>query len=105
MGKVLKAKIRKEIRMGVTMMWTGKLPLVILSLILPVLIVPLIGVLLYPEVPLTTSILGGVLLSLFVAIGLRLIQSAKAFGARFVIAVIVIAILVGLLTGLLPKLF
>jgi len=86
------------------MLWTGKLPLVILSLILPVLIVPLISVLLYPEIPLTTSILAGVILSLFVAIGLRLIQGAKALGARVVIAITIIAVFIGLLTGLLPKL-
>lgn len=90
---------------GVIVLWTGKLSLVVLSLILPVLIVPLVGVLLYPEIALTTSILSGVVISLFAAIGLRLIQSAKAFGPRFVIAVLVIAVLVGLLMGLLPKLF
>ena len=78
--------------------------MVILSLILPVLIVPLISVLLYPEIPLTTSILAGVILSLFVAIGLRLIQGAKALGARVVIAITIIAVFIGLLTGLLPKL-
>ena len=87
------------------MLWTGKLPLVILSLILPVLIVPLISVLLYPEIPLTTSILAGVILSLFVAIGLRLIQGAKALGARVVIAITIIAVFIGLLMGPLPKLF
>jgi hypothetical protein len=86
-------------------LWTGKLPLVILCLILPVLIVLLINVLLFPEVPLTTSILEGVILFLFVAIGLRLIQSVKALGVRFVLVIIVIAVFVGLLTGLLPKLF
>jgi hypothetical protein len=86
------------------MLWTGKLPLVILSLILPVLIVPLISILLFPEVSLTTAILGGVILSLFVAIGLKLIQGAKAFGARFIIATIIIAVLIGLLMGLLPQL-
>jgi hypothetical protein len=87
------------------MLWTGKWPLVILSLILPVLIVPLISVLIFPEVPLTTAILGGVIISLLAAIGLRLIQSTKAFGARFIVAVIVIAVLAGLLAGILPKLF
>ena len=63
-------------------LWTGKWPLVVLSLILPVLIVPIISVRLYPEVPLTTAVLGGVVLSLFVAIGLRLIQAVKALGKR-----------------------
>jgi Na+/glutamate symporter len=86
------------------MLWTGKLPLVILCLILPVFIIPLISILLFPEVPFTTAILAGVILSLFVAIGLRLIQGAKVVGARFIIAVIVIAILIGLLAGILPKL-
>ena len=87
------------------MLWTGKLPLVILSLILPILIVPLISALLYPKTPLTTSILAGVILSLFVAIGLRLIQGAKALGARVVIAITIIAVFIGLLMGPLPKLF
>ncbi len=102
-GKLL---IKKEVNKinGVMMLWTEKLPLVILSLFLPVLIVPLISILLYPEIPLTTSILAGAIFSLFVAIGLRFIQGAKAFGARFVIAIIVIAVVIGLLMGLLPKL-
>jgi hypothetical protein len=90
--------------MGVVMLWTGKFPLVILSLVLPVLIVPLIGLLLFPEVPLTTTILAGVVVSLFVAVGLRLVQSAKALGARFAIVLVVLCVLVGLLIGLLSKL-
>lgn len=52
---------------------------------------------------LTTSILGGALASLVVAIGLRLIQSAKVFGTRFILAVVIEAVLVGLLAGLVPK--
>jgi hypothetical protein len=86
------------------MLWTGKWPLIVLSLILPVLIVPLISVLLYPEIPFTTAVLGGVILSLLVAIGLRLIQSAKALGTRFVIAMVIVAVFVGLLTAVLSKL-
>ncbi len=85
------------------MLWTGKVPLVVLSLVLPVLIVPLISVLLFPEVPLTISIVVGVVFSLFVAIGLRLIQGAKAAGTRFIIAAIVITVLIGLLTAILTK--
>jgi hypothetical protein len=87
------------------MLWTGKRSLVILSLVLPVLIVPLISVLIFPEVSITTALLGGVFLSLLAVLGLRLIQSAKAFGARFIVAVIVIAVLAGLLMGILPQLF
>ncbi|MGD6806866.1 MAG: hypothetical protein ACQCN4_07890 [Candidatus Bathyarchaeia archaeon] len=90
--------------MGVVVLWTGKVSLVILSLILPVLAVPLIGLLLFPEVPLTTTVLAGFFVSLFVAIGLRLVQSAKALGARFAIVLVVLCVLVGLLTGLLSKL-
>ncbi len=86
------------------MLWTGKVPLVILSLILPVLIVPVICVLLFPEVPLITSILAGVVFSLFVAAGLQFLQSTKAFGARLVIAILIIVVLVGLMIVLLPKL-
>ena len=67
-------------------LWTGKWPLIILSLILPVLIITIVSVLLYPEVPLTTPILVGVIISLFVAIGLRAIQGVKALGSRFFIA-------------------
>ncbi len=85
------------------MLWTGKGLLVILSLILPVLIVPLVSALLYPELPVDTSVLGGAVFSLFVAVGLRLVQSAKAVGARFVLAIVIIAVLIGLLMGLLPK--
>ena len=84
-------------------LWTGKWPLVVLSLILPVLIVPIVSVLLYPEVPLTTPILVGVVISLFVAIGLRAIQGAKALGTRFFIAMVIIAIF-GLLLAVLSKL-
>lgn len=85
------------------MLWTGKLPLVILSLILPVLIVPLISTFLFPEVPITTSILAGVVLSLFIAIGLRFIQGVKALGTRFFIAMVTIAVFVGLLIAVLSK--
>jgi hypothetical protein len=86
------------------MLWTWKLSLVILSLILPILIVPLISILFFPEVTLTTSILGGLFLSLVVAIMLRFIQSAKAFGVRFIVVVIIIAVFAGLLAGVLSKL-
>lgn len=86
------------------MLWTGKWPLIVLALVLPVLILPLLNVLLFPEVPITTSILAGVIISLLEAIGLRLIQSAKAFGARFILAIIIISIVVGLLVVLLSKL-
>ena len=86
------------------LLWTGKWLLVVLGLILPVLIVPLVSMLLYPEVPLTTPILLGLIISLFVAIGLRAIQSAKALGTRFFIAIAIIAVFVGLLLAILFKL-
>jgi hypothetical protein len=86
------------------MLWTGKWLLVILSLVLPILIVPLISMWLFPQVPLITSILGGVFASLLVAIGLRFIQSTKALGVRFAVAVVLLAVVVGLLLSVLPKL-
>ena len=84
------------------MLWTGKRSIVILSLILPVLIVPLVSVLLFPQIPLTTSISAGFILSLFLAIGLRLIQGTKALGTRFIVAVAIIAVLC-LLIGILSN--
>ena len=90
--------------MTVLVLWTGKWPLVVLGLILPVLIVPLVSMLLYPEVPLTTPILLGLIISLFVAIGLRTIQSAKALGTQFFVATAVVAVFIGLLLVILVKL-
>lgn len=78
--------------------------LVVVSLVLPVVVVPLVCVLFFPEVSVVSAVLCGVVFSLFVAIVLRFIQGVKAFGARLFIAVIVIAVLAGLLLGLLPKL-
>jgi lipopolysaccharide export LptBFGC system permease protein LptF len=102
-SEILKKRKRHNRLAVMLVLWTGKVPLVVLSLVLPVLIVPLISVLLFPEVPLTISIVVGVVFSLFVAIGLRLIQGAKAAGTRFIIAAIVIAVLIGLLAAILTK--
>ncbi len=53
--------------------------------------------LLFPEAPVIRSVLHGLTVSLFVAIGFRATRTAKTFGLRFLTAVALLAVLTGLL--------
>jgi len=55
------------------------------AILLPILLVPIISVFLLPETPLTTSLLYGLLLSLFVAMAIRILQLVQLYGLRVVI--------------------
>ncbi len=69
--------------------WDRKWRLVIAAILLPILLVPIISVFLFPETPLTTSLLYGLLLSFFVASAIRILQQIEWWGLRFVILVMV----------------
>ena len=79
--------------------WDGKWRLVIVAILLPILLVPIISVFLFPETPLTESLLYGSVFSLFVALAFRILQIIEWLGLRVVILVLVGAALLGLLLG------
>ena len=84
--------------------WDRKWRLVIFIIMLPIWLVPVISLLLFPEVPLIRSVLYGVFFSLLIAIGFWTARIAKAVGLRLLIVMLIIASLIGLLIGLLSKL-
>ena len=69
--------------------WDRKWRLVIVAILLPILLVPIINVLLFPETPLTESLLIGAVFSLFVASTFRILQLIEWKGSRVVILVVV----------------
>jgi hypothetical protein len=79
--------------------WDRKWRLVIAAILLPILLVPIISVFLFPETPLTTSLLYGALFSLFVASAFRILQQIEWWGLRVVILVVVGVTLLVLLLG------
>lgn len=79
--------------------WDRKWRLVIVAILLPILLVPIINMFLFPETPLTTSLLYGVVLSLFVAFAFRILQHIEWLGLRVVILVVVCVTLLVLLLG------
>jgi len=80
--------------------WDRKWRLVIVAILLPILLVPIINVFLFPETPLTTSLLYGGVFSLFVASAFRILQQIERLGLRVVIIVVVGAALLALLLGI-----
>ena len=84
--------------------WDRNWRLVIFIILFPMWFVPLASVLLFPEAPLIRSVLYGLVLSLFVAVGFRAARTAKTFGFRFLIVVVFLAVLAGLLIGALSSL-
>jgi hypothetical protein len=68
--------------------WDRKWRLVTAAILLPILLVPIISVFLFPETPLTPSLLYGLLLSLFVASATRILQLVELYGLRDVIIVV-----------------
>jgi hypothetical protein len=79
--------------------WDRKWRLVIVAILLPILLVPIISVFVFPETALTTSLLYGAVFSLFVALTFRILQRIEWWGLRVVILVLVGAALLGLLLG------
>jgi len=86
------------------MWWDRNWRLVIFIILFPVWFVTVVSVLLFPEAPLIRSVLYGLILSLFVAVGFRAARTAKRFGLRFLIIVVLFAVLTGLLIGVLSSL-
>jgi len=86
------------------MWWDKNWRLVMFIILFPIWFVPIVSVLLFPEAPLITSILYGLVLSLFVAVGFRAARTAKTFGLRFLSIVVLLAVLTGLLLGFLSSL-
>jgi len=71
--------------------------LVIVAILLPILLVPIISVFLFPETPLTKSLLDGLVFSLFVALAFLILRQIEQVGLRFVILVTVGTVLFTLL--------
>ena len=86
------------------MWWDRNWRLVIFTILFPMWFIPVISALLFPEAPLIKSVLYGLILSLFVAVGFRAARTAKRFGLRFLIIVVLFAVLTGLLIGVLSSL-
>ena len=79
--------------------WDRKWRLVIVAILLPILLVPIISVFLFPETPLTESLLYGAVFSLFVASAFRILKQIEMLGLRVVILVVVGVALLVLLLG------
>ena len=84
---------------GMAKWWDRKWRLVIVATLLPILLVPIISVFLFPEKPLTESLLYGAVSSLFVLLAFRILQHIEWWGLRVVILVVVVGALLGLLLG------
>jgi hypothetical protein len=81
-----------------------RIGLVAFIVLLPVWLVPVLSVLWCPELPLVRSFLYGAVFSLVIALGLRAVQVARTFGARFLVVLIIVASLAGLLIVFLSRL-
>jgi hypothetical protein len=84
---------------GMAKWWDRRWRLVIAAILLPILLVPIINIFLFPETPLTESLLIGAIFSLFVLFAFRILQQIEQLGLRVVILVLVGAALLGLLLG------
>jgi hypothetical protein len=63
--------------------------LVIIAVLFPILLVPVISVFLFPETPLTKSLLFGSVFSLFVALAFKQLRLIEGWGLRTYILVTV----------------
>ena len=63
--------------------------LVIVAILLPILLVPIISVFLFPETPLTETLLYGFVFSLFVALAFKQLWTIERWGLRTYILVTV----------------
>jgi hypothetical protein len=79
--------------------WDRRWRLVIAAILLPILLVPFINIFLFPETPLTQSLLYGATSSLLVLLTFRVLQHIEQLGLRVVILVLGSAALLGLLLG------
>jgi len=85
---------------GMAKWWDRRWRLVIVVILLPLLLVPIISVVLFPETPLTTALLYSLVLTFFVLWALKILGLIEFYGLRFigpVYACIVVALL-GVLT-------
>lgn len=67
--------------------WHRKWRTVLLLILLPVLVVPVIGALLFPEIPLAELVLFGLISSAIVAQAFRMLRTAKIWGLRMLILI------------------
>jgi hypothetical protein len=65
--------------------WDRKWYLVIIAFLLPLLLVPLISVILFPETPLTTALLYGLVFTFVVLWALKILGLIEFWGLKFVI--------------------
>jgi len=86
-----------------TKWWDRKWRLVLFAILLPILLIPIIGVLLYPEIPLLEFLFYGLIFSIFVATTFRIIRTVEFLGLRIVILVLGGFTLVALLLVLVHK--
>jgi len=77
--------------------WDRRWRLVIVVILLPLLLVPIISVILFPETPLTESLLYGLVLTFFVLWAFKILGLIEFWGLRFVVLVMVGAALLSLL--------
>jgi hypothetical protein len=84
---------------GMAKWWDRRWRLVIVVILLPLLLVPIVSVFLFPETPLAESLLYGAISSLFVLFAFRILQHIELLGLRVVIFVLVGGTLLGLLLG------
>jgi len=68
--------------------WDRKWRLILFAILLPVLFVPIIGVLLFPEIPLLEFLFYGLIFSVVISQIFRLFQTVEVWGLRIVILVL-----------------
>jgi len=76
--------------------WDRRWRLVIVAILLPLLLVPIISVILFPEKSLTESLLYGSLFTFLVLLALKILGLIEFWGLRFVILVTVFVTLFSL---------
>ena len=76
--------------------WDRRWRLVIVAILLPLLLVPIISVFLFPETPLTESLLYGSLFTFLVLLALKILGLIEFWGLRFAILVMVFVALFNL---------
>lgn len=79
--------------------WDRKWYLVLVAFLLPILLAPIISVFLFPEIPLTESLLYGLVLSFLVLWVFKILGQTEFWGLRSVVLAMVGAALIGLLLG------
>jgi hypothetical protein len=80
--------------------WNRKWRLIIAAILLPIVVVPIISLFLFPETLIIESLLYGTFFSLLVALALRTLQQIELLGLKVVILVMIGATLLALLLSL-----